>query len=38
MTTLALTGEKDGRKEFTAILVEKEREGFIRETMKSKLV
>jgi len=38
MTTLALTGEKDGRKEFTAILIEKEREGFIRETMKSKLV
>ncbi|MFY9151086.1 MAG: acyl-CoA dehydrogenase family protein [Prolixibacteraceae bacterium] len=38
MTTLALTGEKDGRKEFTAILIEKERQGFIRETMKSKLV
>lgn len=38
MTTLALTGEKDGRKEFTAILIEKEREGFIRETMKNKLV
>ena len=38
MTTLALTGENDGRKEFTAILIEKEREGFIRETMKSKLV
>jgi short-chain 2-methylacyl-CoA dehydrogenase len=38
MTTLALTGEKDGRKEFTAILIEKEREGFTRETMKSKLV
>ncbi|MBA4409689.1 MAG: acyl-CoA dehydrogenase family protein [Bacteroidota bacterium] len=38
MTTLALTGEKDGRKEFTAILIEKEREGFIRETMKGKLV
>lgn len=38
MTTLALTGEKDGRKEFTAILIEKEREGFVRETMKSKLV
>jgi len=38
MTTLALTGEKDGRKEFTAILIEREREGFIRETMKNKLV
>jgi short-chain 2-methylacyl-CoA dehydrogenase len=38
MTTLAITGEKDGRKEFTAILIEKEREGFVRETMKSKLV
>lgn len=38
MTTLVVTGEKDGRKEFTAILVEKERPGFIRETMKSKLV
>ncbi len=38
MTTLAITGEKDGRKEFTAILIEKEREGFIRETMKNKLV
>lgn len=38
MTTLALTGEKDGRKEFTAILIEKERKGFTRETMKSKLV
>jgi len=38
MTTLALTGENNGRKEFTAILIEKEREGFIRETMKSKLV
>ncbi|HCY42030.1 MAG TPA: acyl-CoA dehydrogenase [Prolixibacteraceae bacterium] len=38
MTTLALTGEKDGRKEFTAILIEKERVGFVRETMKSKLV
>jgi alkylation response protein AidB-like acyl-CoA dehydrogenase len=38
MTTLAITGEKDGRKEFTAILVEKERQGFVRETMKGKLV
>lgn len=38
MTTLAITSEKDGRKEFTAILVEKEREGFIREVMKGKLV
>lgn len=38
MTTLAITGEKDGRKEFTAILIEKEREGFVRETMKTKLV
>lgn len=38
MTTLAVTGEKDGRKEFTAILIEKEREGFVRETMKTKLV
>ena len=38
MTTLAVTGEKDGRKELTAILIEKEREGFIRETMKTKLV
>lgn len=38
MTTLAVTGEKDGRKEFTAILIEKERKGFVRETMKSKLV
>ncbi len=38
MTILAITGEKDGRKEMTAILVEKEREGFIRETMKNKLV
>lgn len=38
MTTLAVTGEKDGRKEFTAFLIEKERPGFIRETMKGKLV
>jgi len=38
MTILAITGETDGRKEMTAILVEKEREGFIRETMKNKLV
>jgi len=38
MTILAITGEKDGRKELTAILVEKECEGFIRETMKNKLV
>lgn len=38
MTTLAVTGEKDGRKEFTAILIEKECKGFIRETMKGKLV
>ncbi|HZL09262.1 MAG TPA: acyl-CoA dehydrogenase family protein [Prolixibacteraceae bacterium] len=38
MTILAITGEKDGRKEMTAILVEKEREGFVRETMKNKLV
>jgi len=38
MTTLAITGGKDGRKEFTAILIEKEREGFVRETMKTKLV
>jgi alkylation response protein AidB-like acyl-CoA dehydrogenase len=38
MTTLAITGDKDGRKEFTAILIEKEREGFARETMKTKLV
>ncbi len=38
MTTLAITGENAGRKEFTAILIEKEREGFIRETMKGKLV
>ncbi len=38
MTTLAVTGDKDGRKEFTAILIEKEREGFVRETMKTKLV
>ncbi len=38
MTTLAVTGEKDGRKEFTAILIEKERKGFVRETMKTKLV
>ena len=37
-TILAITGEADGRKELTAILVEKEREGFIRETMKNKLV
>jgi alkylation response protein AidB-like acyl-CoA dehydrogenase len=38
MTTLAITGDKDGRKEFTAILIEKERKGFVRETMKTKLV
>ncbi len=38
MTILAVTGESEGRKEMTAILVEKEREGFIRETMKGKLV
>ncbi len=38
MTILAITGESDGRKELTAILVEKEREGFTRETMKNKLV
>jgi short/branched chain acyl-CoA dehydrogenase len=38
MTILAITGETDGRKELTAILVEKESEGFIRETMKNKLV
>ncbi len=38
MTILAITGQSDGRKEMTAILVEKERVGFIRETMKNKLV
>jgi len=38
MTILAITGQTDGRKEMTAILVEKERMGFIRETMKNKLV
>src|SRR5664279_1811085 len=37
-TILAITGQSDGRKEMTAILVEKERLGFIRETMKNKLV
>ena len=37
-TILAVTGESGGRKEMTAILIEKEREGFIRETMKNKLV
>jgi alkylation response protein AidB-like acyl-CoA dehydrogenase len=37
-TILAITGEADGRKELTAILVEKECKGFIRETMKNKLV
>ena len=37
-TILAITGYSDGRKEMTAILVEKERGGFIRETMKNKLV
>ena len=37
-TILAITGEKDGCKELTAILVEKERVGFLRETMKNKLV
>lgn len=38
MTILAITGESGGRKEMTAILVEKEREGFLREPMKNKLV
>jgi alkylation response protein AidB-like acyl-CoA dehydrogenase len=38
MTTLAITGEKDGKPELTAILIEKEREGFVREPMKGKLV
>ena len=37
-TILAITGHSEGRNEMTAILVEKEREGFIRETMKKKLV
>ena len=37
-TILAITGDSGGRKEMTAILVEKEREGFIREAMKKKLV
>lgn len=37
-TILAVTGIKDGRKEMTAILVEREREGFTRETMRNKLV
>jgi alkylation response protein AidB-like acyl-CoA dehydrogenase len=37
-TILAITGHKEGRKEMTAILVEKERQGFVRETMKNKLV
>ena len=37
-TLLAVTGNKDGRKEMTAILVESEREGFTRETMRNKLV
>lgn len=37
-TILAVTGHADNRKEMTAILVEKEREGFVRETMKNKLV
>lgn len=38
ITILAITGESQGRKELTAILVEKERPGIIRETMKNKLV
>ena len=37
-TILAVTGESGNRKEMTALLVEKEREGFVRETMKNKLV
>lgn len=37
-TILAITGQADGRNEMTAILVEKERGGFIRKTMKNKLV
>lgn len=37
-TILAITGDDAGRKEMTAILVEKERAGFTRETMKKKLV
>lgn len=37
-TILAVTGEEGGRKEMTAILVEREREGFTRDTMKNKLV
>jgi len=37
-TILAITDDVGGRKEMTAILVEKEREGFIRQAMKKKLV
>jgi len=37
-TILAVTGNTDGRKEMTAILVEREREGFTRETMCNKRV
>ncbi|HAH25552.1 MAG TPA: acyl-CoA dehydrogenase, partial [Prolixibacteraceae bacterium] len=37
-TILAITGDAQGRKEMTAILVEKAHKGFIRETMKNKLV
>ena len=37
-TILAVTGDVGGRKEMTAILVEKERDGFMREMMKNKLV
>jgi len=37
-TILAVTSDAGGRKEMTAILVEKERSGFMREMMKNKLV
>lgn len=38
ITIVAITGEKNGKKEYTAILVDRETPGFVREPMKKKLV
>ncbi len=38
ISIVAITGEKDGKKEYTAILVDRETAGFVREPMHKKLV
>lgn len=38
ISIVAITGEKDGKKEYTAVLVDRETPGFVREPMQKKLV